>query len=338
MGVKVKLLDICRPKQWKTISGAELQAEGFPVYGANGIIGCYSEYNHEQPTLLIGCRGTCGSVCISRARSWINGNAMCLDSLSSDVSLDFLFHQLKNFDFRKVISGTSQPQITQSGLAKIDVVLPSLAEQKRIAGELDRICELKKNAEERLALMDQLVKSKFVEMFASPDLEHRIWEDVFETRTGKLDSNAAVEGGEFPFFTCAKEPLAINTYAFDQEALLLAGNNAAGVYDVKHYAGKFNAYQRTYVLRLKDEKWAYPLFKIQLEDKLNLLQNQSRGTTTKYLTMGILRKLRFVIPPIKEQRKFAAFVESVDKSKAALKETIATMETLYKERLQEYFA
>lgn len=67
------------------------------------------------------------------------------------------------------------------------------------------------------------------------------WNDIFSTTTGKLDSNAMVEGGEYPFFTCAKEIYWIDKYAFDCEALLLAGNNAVGVYDVKHYKGKFNA-------------------------------------------------------------------------------------------------
>ena len=183
----------------------------------------------------------------------------------------------------------------------------------------------------------QPCKSRFVEMFSSHDIENMMWEDVFETRTGKLDSNAAVECGKFPFFTCAKEPLTINSYAFDQEALLLAGNNAAGVYDVKHYNGKFNAYQRTYVLRLKGEGWSYPLFKVQLEDKLSLLQNQSKGSTTKYLTMGILKKLRFAIPPIREQREFAAFVAEVDKSKFAVRKSLESYQKLYREQLQEAF-
>ena len=109
-----------------------------------------------------------------------------------------------------------------------------------------------------------------------------------------------VENGRYPFFTCAKESYKIDSYAFDCEALLLAGNNAAGIYDVKHYKGKFNAYQRTYVLRLMNEKWSYILFKRQLEDKLQYLQSQSKGTNTRYLTLGILNELRFVVPPVAE--------------------------------------
>ncbi len=140
------------------------------------------------------------------------------------------------------------------------------------------------------------------------------WNDVFNTTTGKLDSNAAVDGGTYPFFTCSKEVLRIDDYAFEEEALLLAGNNAAGKYDVKYYSGKFNAYQRTYVLTLK-ENWSYRLFQYQLEDKLTYLQQQSLGGLTKYLTLKILGELEFIIPPKKQQDKFDLFIKQIDKSK-----------------------
>lgn len=140
------------------------------------------------------------------------------------------------------------------------------------------------------------------------------WNNIFNTTTGKLDSNAMVENGKYPFFTCAKEVFRIDKYAFDQEALLLAGNNAAGKYDVKYYKGKFNAYQRTYVLGLKKE-WSYQLFRYQLEDKLEYLQHQSLGGLTKYLTLKILGELEFIVPPLDLQNQFADFVAQVDKSK-----------------------
>ena len=72
--------------------------------------------------------------------------------------------------------------------------------------------------------------------------------EVAKICTGKLDSNAATTGGRYPFFTCSPDTLTIDTYAFDDEAVLLAGNNANGVFCVKHYRGMFNAYQRTYVI------------------------------------------------------------------------------------------
>uniref|UniRef100_UPI0023F312A3 restriction endonuclease subunit S n=2 Tax=Sharpea TaxID=519427 RepID=UPI0023F312A3 len=157
-------------------------------------------------------------------------------------------------------------------------------------------------------------KARFVEMFLDKGYPVLPWNDVFNTTTGKIDSNAMVEDGKYPFFTCAKEVFRIDKYAFDQEALLLAGNNAAGKYDVKYYKGKFNAYQRTYVLGLK-QKWSYRLFQNQLEEKLVYLQQKSLGGLTKYLTMKILGELSFIIPPIDKQIEFEQFVIQVDKSR-----------------------
>jgi type I restriction enzyme S subunit len=78
--------------------------------------------------------------------------------------------------------------------------------------------------------------------------------DVVSFKTGKLNSNAAVPDGVYPFFTCSQETFLTNTYSFDTECVLLAGNNAAGVYPLKYYKGKFDVYQRTYVIRTLDNQ------------------------------------------------------------------------------------
>lgn len=173
--------------------------------------------------------------------------------------------------------------------------------------------------------LDLLIKARFVEMFCHKGYTVLEWNDVFNTRTGKLDSNAATENGKYPFFTCSKDILYIDDFGFDQEALLLAGNNAAGKYDVKYYKGKFNAYQRTYVLTLRGN-WSYQLFRYQLEDKLEYLRQQSLGGLTKYLTMKILGELSFIIPPIEKQKEFELFVQQVDKSRFDIKKSITELE------------
>ena len=122
----VKLTEICNPKQWKTLSTEQLLPSGYPVYGANGKIGFYSDFNHKNPTIMITCRGaTCGTINISEPNSWINGNAMCLDNLSNDVNIRYLVHYLSNYDFRNVISGSAQPQITRENLNKVKVNIDS---------------------------------------------------------------------------------------------------------------------------------------------------------------------------------------------------------------------
>ena len=137
---KVKLTSVCRPKQWKSIPISELSDVGYPVYGANGVIGYYDSYNHEQETVIITCRGaTCGTVNLTHPRSYVTGNAMCLDNVKDSVDIKYLFYSMQAYDFTKVISGTAQPQITRVGLEKVEITLPSLDVQREIVSILDKI-------------------------------------------------------------------------------------------------------------------------------------------------------------------------------------------------------
>lgn len=166
----VKLHDVCRPRQWKTISASNLLEEGYPVYGANGKIGFYSEYTHEFPTLMITCRGaTCGNVHISESKSYINGNAMALDELDSEkVDIRFLYYYLLGRGFDDVISGSAQPQITGQGLTKIEIPLPPLPEQKRIAAILDKADAIRRKRQQAIQLADDFLRAVFLDMFGDP--------------------------------------------------------------------------------------------------------------------------------------------------------------------------
>lgn len=157
--VKTSLFDISKPKQWKTIPTKDLLEEGYPLYGANGIIGKYSEYSHEESTLMITCRGaSCGNVHISVPKSYINGNAMTLDNLSKNINIKFLYYFLKSYNFERIISGTAQPQITQEGLHKLEVLVAPLNEQIRIADKLDSILAKVDQAQARLEKIPGILK------------------------------------------------------------------------------------------------------------------------------------------------------------------------------------
>ena len=133
------LVDICNPKQWKTIPKSELIEDGeFPVYGANGIIGRYNKYNHEKPTVLITCRGaTCGTVNITEPKSWITGNAMVVTPLNSYLSKKYLFYYLENTNMKNIITGSAQPQITKTNIETLFITLPPLQEQHRIVEKIE---------------------------------------------------------------------------------------------------------------------------------------------------------------------------------------------------------
>lgn len=138
--------------------------------------------------------------------------------------------------------------------------------------------------------------------------------EVVNIKTGKLNSNAAVAGGAYPFFTCAPEPLAIDKYKYDQAAILLAGNNAEGNFHINFYEGKFEAYQRTYIIDSKDsKKYDLKYLYYALKECLTEFKLMSQGTSTKFLTMAILNSFKLNIPSIDNQKKIAEVLFLLDK-------------------------
>lgn len=137
--------------------------------------------------------------------------------------------------------------------------------------------------------------------------------DISVIKTGKLDSNAAVENGAYPFFTCDPQTLRINIWAYDTEAVLLAGNNASGNYTAKYYRGKFNAYQRTYIIEAADsERLSVRFLCYAINQQLRLLKTMSSGSTTKFLTIRMLHTLDIPCPEIEVQDRIVNVLGTID--------------------------
>ena len=160
--------------------------------------------------------------------------------------------------------------------------------------------------------------------------------DITLIKTGKLDSNAAVDDGAYPFFTCDPNTLKINNWAYDTEAVLLAGNNASGNYTAKYYKGKFNAYQRVYIIETADPlvlNIRYLCY--ALNQQLRLLKTMSSGSTTKFLTLGMLHGLDIPLPSIKVQEQIvyvlAAYDDLIENNQKQIKLLEEAAQRLYKE-------
>lgn len=166
----IPLGDICSLYQPVTISGSELKESGYPVYGANGLIGFYEKYNHEAPQVIVTCRGsTCGTVNYTVAKSWITGNAMVVDvDKNKKLDKNFTYYMLSNQDLTVCITGSGQPQIVRSPLAAFKVVLPEIEEQTAIAtilsdmdNELQALTQkLEKARALKQGMMQQLLTGK----------------------------------------------------------------------------------------------------------------------------------------------------------------------------------
>ena len=159
--------------------------------------------------------------------------------------------------------------------------------------------------------------------------------DLTKIRTGKLDANASSETGEYPFFTCSKEPLKISTYSYDCECVLVAGN---GDLNVKYYNGKFDAYQRTYIIEDNSSGKICMLYLYYyMESYIEELRKQSIGGVIKYIKLGNLTDALIELPSVYEQK---AIVEILGKIKNIINKhnkEISNLDELIKARFVEVF-
>ena len=134
--------------------------------------------------------------------------------------------------------------------------------------------------------------------------------ELIDIKTGKLDANASSENGKYPFFTCSKDTLKIDTYSYDCECVLLAGN---GDLNVKYYKGKFDAYQRTYILECKSKCISTKYLYYFMRKYVEVLRNQSIGGVIKYIKLNNINNALIPIYSIEEQEKIVNKIEKIER-------------------------
>ena len=159
-------------------------------------------------------------------------------------------------------------------------------------------------------------------------------EELIKVRTGKLDANAANENGQYPFFTCSKEPLSINTYSYDCECVLVAGN---GDLNVKYYNGKFDAYQRTYILESNSNKLYMPYLYFFMDKYVDTLRKQSIGGVIKYIKLENITNVSIELPEIDNQKYICNKIYKVKELINKHKKIISYLDTFIKARFVEMF-
>ena len=231
---------------------------------------------------------------------------------------NYIYHLLNTDEFnRKVMvrcTGSSYPAINSEDLATIHLYYtPDKKEQLKISRLLDLL-------DKRIATQNKIIEK--LQSLIKGIAQHCIKEstsgntyvklgDICQITTGKLDANAQVDNGIYPFFTCAEQPFKIDSFAFDTEALLISGNGANLGY-INYYKGKFNAYQRTYVLDLFSEniqyiKWA---LKVLLPKRITIEKSSSN---TPYIVLSTLTDLRLPIPCKSKQSFIANLMQSLER-------------------------
>ncbi len=232
----------------------------------------------------------------------------------------FVFYSLFRDDFfghmMNGSKGTKMPRGDKNQILDFPIPHFTKSTQKHIAkvlSDLDTKIELNNKINAELEAMAKLIYDYWFVQFDFPDdngkpykssggkmiYNHELNREIPERwkvkelstfaniTTGKLDSNAEVLGGKYLFYTCASDPTTINSYEFDDSVILIAGNNASGNFHINRYSGKFNAYQRTYIITAKKEKYLDYLFQV-LSFQMKILKTRGKGSQTKFLTIGML--------------------------------------------------
>lgn len=159
--------------------------------------------------------------------------------------------------------------------------------------------------------------------------------DLTSIKTGKLDANASSENGKYPFFTCSKEPLKIDTYSYDCECVLVAGN---GDLNVKYYNGKFDAYQRTYIIENNSSGRLYmPFLFWFMQGYVEELRKQAIGGVIKYIKLGNLTDAIIELPSFGMQKKIVSHLEKVAHIYDDRKKQLNMLDNLIKSRFVELF-
>lgn len=159
--------------------------------------------------------------------------------------------------------------------------------------------------------------------------------EITKIKTGKLDANASSADGKYPFFTCSKDPLRINSYSYDCECVLVAGN---GDLNVKYYNGKFDAYQRTYIIEDNSNGLLYmPYLYHFLEGYIGELRKQSIGGVIKYIKLGNLTDVLVELPSIEKQKYIVNLMNISLELIELRKKTIDKLDSLVKARFIEMF-
>lgn len=297
--------NICSGKDKPTSNGT------VALYGSTGIIGMTRLASYNEEIVLVARVGAnAGQLQITTIPCGVTDNTLIINAKEWNR---YIYYYLQHYNLNRLVFGSGQPLITGSMLKKLKIIYGEESERNKI---VNLLCLL----DERIATQNKIIEK--LQSLIKGIAQHCIKEstsgntyvklgDICQITTGKLDANAQVDNGIYPFFTCAEQPFKIDSFAFDTEALLISGNGANLGY-INYYKGKFNAYQRTYVLDLFSEniqyiKWA---LKVLLPKRIAIEKSSSN---TPYIVLSTLTDLRLPIPCKSKQSFIANLMQSLER-------------------------
>lgn len=359
-----KLGEVCEIYQPKTLSTDMLtKTGGYPVYGANGIIGYYNQYNHEEQEVLLTCRGaTCGTVNISKPYSWINGNAMVIHRKSEEMDFNFLKYLMLSLDYSLIITGAAQPQITRQKLAPTKIKIPPKSTQLAIVSELDKINELIRLKKEQLKDYDNLAQSIFYEMFGDPVENEKEWEVKKIGEIGSVERGAGISKKDFvedglpcihygqlhtilgartkKHYTSIPHDLLPKYKVAHTGDLVMAitSEDVEGSCKSTAWLGNYDVIVGSDAAILHHEQdGTFLSYYTMTKAFYNEKAKYAKGFKVTHISTKEIEKISVFLPPLPLQHLFAQRIEQIERQKSAVQKSITDLETILASRMQYWF-
>ena len=293
--------DLATIKYGKNQKNVQSENGSVPIFGTGGLIGYATEHLYDKPTVMIGRKGTIDKVRYYDKPFWTVDTLFYTVINDKIIHPKYFYYLLKQIDFNHYNEGTTIPSLRTETLNRLEFKVPSLDIQKKIVRLItpfeDKI-ELNNMVNNNLEQQAMAIfKSWFIDYepfdgdIPNNWIEYKL-SDFLPVITGKKNANVASEKGEYPFFSCSKDITWTNEYSFDGNAILVAGN---GDFNVKFYNGKFEAYQRTYILIPNNSRFTAWLY-YAVKYNLNKITSAARGSVIKFITKSNLEDFSFHAP------------------------------------------
>jgi type I restriction enzyme M protein len=356
----VRLGDVCDLYQPKTITSQKIKNNGkYKVFGANGVIGYYDIYNHEEEEIAITCRGaTCGTVNYTEPKSWITGNAMIAKPNNKKINKRFLYHLLSYSDLSKTITGTAQPQITRTTLAPYQIPLPPLEIQQKIVSEIEVLEKKETEAKEKRKAGKEKIENLCIEIYAKYKKEKLIQlalTNPSKTEISGLDINTKIsfidmssvsndgyiankvdrlygeiKQGSYTYFKDGDIILAKITPCMENGKCALATNLT------NEFALGSSEF---HVFRANNDKIITKFLFTLLNRKsvrIDAEKNMTGASGHRRVPIAFYENLEIPVPPLSEQQKIVIEIEKIEAQIAEEQKIIANMPTLKNEVLKKY--
>ena len=363
---KVKLEDVCY-RSSSSISQKDIMVlEGkYPIYGASGLIKNINYYKYEKEYIGVVKDGAgIGRTMILPAKSSVISTIQYILP-KENINIRYLYYALNFMNLSKYYSGVTIPHIYFKDYKYEELFLPNKSEQQKIVSKLDKIQEIIDNRKKQIELLDELIKSQFVEMFGDININDKKWKEDILKNNLSVVGGYAFKSSEFqesgiPILRIGnintgkfrpkdlmfwKEDKSLENYAIYPDDVLMSLTGTVGKDDYGNICIIGNDYPKYYLnqrnakLNIKETlNKEYISYALRVPEIKRRLTGISRGVRQANISNKDIENLKIPIPPIELQNQFAEIVKQIDKQKFEIQKSLEEMEKLQESLMNKYFS